>query len=302
MKELVKKSNNNSITRNNYIERITKKNDKYKVSDIYMATCFCKKFEHGIIYTASGFCGFPLIKIGDKYCSYGYNKDGTGYVDLEFSEKHILSTRSKEISSIDIRDVTEFVRKMEEKEEYKNKEYIYLTDFQRFSDFLLQFGINIERLEDITLDKAMYTMRMFHAKWKMQMINDFMKTNNQYMVMTEGLQDKIMQQVFDAIEKGTYKVDPSFFRLKQKTFIKRCMENHFRKSPLLEAGSVNYIEGSNDPSKNGTKEIPFEDIKHEFVPTVEIPENDKKQDVPGDNETGDDKIDDNNPGDDEIGE
>ena len=205
------------------------KKKKYDVSEIYMATeCMKSTSEHGgfaYSYSIGGGPTTPLIKIGDKLCS-----DSFGY-----SKGQILSTRSREVSSIELYQIEKYVQMMEEDPRYEGKPYAFLADVQRFDKFLEQFGIDVGNLEKITLDKASMVMLEYYNNGRSKLIQKYLGIDGIF-VMTEETEKRKIQEVLVAIQEGKFKVSPKFFGLKQKNIFRRFIDSH-RKRKLLTDGT-----------------------------------------------------------------
>ena len=220
----------------------------YDISDIWTASYHEKSLNRG---GESEFCSYALTKIGDEFYHFYYDDDGNEYVSKSFTSERILSTRSKEISSIDPKEIDEhsshFIVEMANEEENKDKRLVYLTDLQNFGDFLRQFGIDINSLEEITLPRAEHIMSDFHyGGVKQNIINDFLKIKSpvikhgtvSFIAMNDTMKNEVLKELFDAVEKGTYKVDPSFFGLKRKSLLKRLVDKlkNRHKYKLIDEG------------------------------------------------------------------
>ena len=213
--------------------RIIKKNTKFEFDELYMCkTNYKEASQYGGFYYWSNFTDV-LIQDEDKLINViGYDDEGNARVK-HFSINQILSTRHNEESSIDHDDISKYIMEISEKEEYKDREYFYITDIQRFDKFLQQFGIDIRELKKITIKEARDACRYYFMEARKQIVRKYLSVQKDKIFASSlGFDERIINEVIKAIQEGTFEVTPEMLGLKKKNFLKRLFENRRYKKIL----------------------------------------------------------------------
>lgn len=157
-------------------------------------------------------------------------------------------------------EIDRYVSEISKKEEYKDKEYSYITDIQRFDKFLQQFGIDISTLEKVTINEAKKIYRDYLYKRRIEIIKHYLGLSGEttFLAMTERLENEKIREIIKAIKEGSFVVTPEMLGLKKKSLLRRFFESIGNKKTLLNPSREELTERLQKPNKNSG-----------FVPKVE---------------------------------